>query len=156
MRYNKDKTLSGVGEEFPFKFVNEWYEHQNEFVRNLDLTPYENEAIYVDEGVEIFRVQPYKKKTRLQKSACFSVFANKFVMFGGENEKAEGAKETVLPFENVTAISVLGKNKLNVYLGERVYQIRGDARFNALKHVNLYYHAKHIAEGKEDGEFLGL
>lgn len=156
VRYNKDKTLSGVGEQFPFAFVNEWYEYQNQFVRNLDLAPYAKTPAYTDNGVEIFSVQPYKKKTRLQKSASLSVFADKFVIFGGENQKAEGAKETHLPFEKVTAISVLGKNKLNVYLGERVYQVRGDERFNALKYVNLYYHAKNIAEGKGDVEFLGL
>jgi hypothetical protein len=48
-------------------------------------------------------------------------------------------------------VSVLGRNKLNVYYEDKLYQFKSDKRFNALKYVQLFYHAK----GGED-EFLGL
>ena len=37
---------------------------------------------------------------------------------------------------------ILGKNKLNVYFGDKVYQLKGDEHFCALKYVNLYYRYK--------------
>jgi hypothetical protein len=160
VKYNADKTFTAVGEpaeKFPFTYVNDWYEYQSNFVRNLDIAPFENVPTYTDEQVEIFNVQPYKRKILLQKSASISIYADKFVLFNGTAKNKEcGEKETVLPFEKVTAISVLGKNKLNVYFGERVYQVRGDERFNALKYVQLYHHSKNVKEGDPHGEFLGL
>ena len=54
-----------------------------------------------------------------------------------------------------TAVSVLGKNKLNIYHNNRVYQLKSDKRFNALKYVNIYYRWKNITRG-DDSQFLGL
>ena len=64
--------------------------------------------------------------------------------------------ERVFLFAETGAVTVLGRNKLNIYFGERVYQLKGSKRFNALKYVNFYHHDQNQTEGKEDGEFLGL
>ena len=61
----------------------------------------------------------------------------------------------VFPFEKIEAIAVLGRNKLNVYFDSKVYQFKGDKRFNALKYVNLCHRYKNIIGGN-DGKFLGL
>ena len=34
--YGTDKVLSGVGFDFPFRFVNDWYEYQKDFVNKFD------------------------------------------------------------------------------------------------------------------------
>ena len=69
----------------------------------------------------------------------------------------EGSGDAMeLRFEDVMAISVLGRNKLNIYHGKRVYQFKGDKRFNALKYVNIYHRYKNISRGDTDGKFLGL
>ena len=52
--------------------------------------------------------------------------------------------------------AVLGRNKLNIYHKDMVYQFRGSKRFNALKYVNLFYHYKNQERGDVNGEFLGL
>ena len=62
----------------------------------------------------------------------------------------------VIPFDEVSAISVLGRNKLNIYHGTRILQIKSDKRFNALKYVNICYRYKNISRGEENVEFLGL
>ena len=62
----------------------------------------------------------------------------------------------VMPFDCLSAVTVLGRNKVNLYWEDRVYQLKGDARFNALRYVNLFYRAKNISEGNEHVEFLGL
>ena len=59
-------------------------------------------------------------------------------------------------FEHLTAVSVLGKNKLNIYFNGKVYQIKGDAHYCALKYVNLCYRYKNIVKGDENDKFLGL
>ena len=60
-------------------------------------------------------------------------------------------------FDEVGTVTVLGKNKINVYIGDKVYQIKSDERFNALKYVNFFYHYKSIVKGENNGtQFLGL
>ena len=60
------------------------------------------------------------------------------------------------PFDEVTAVSVLGRNKLNIYHNKKVYQLKSGKRFNALKYVNIYYRYKNVSKGDTDGKFLGL
>ena len=64
--------------------------------------------------------------------------------------------QTATDFNKLTAISVLGKNKLNIYFEGRVYQIKGDERFCALKYVNLCFRYRNIIKGDENDKFLGL
>ena len=59
-------------------------------------------------------------------------------------------------FSEARAFTVLGRNKLNIYYGEHIYQIRGGKRFNALKYVHFYHRYKNITTGNEHGKFLGL
>ena len=53
-------------------------------------------------------------------------------------------------------MTVLGKNKLNLYHGETLYQLKGDKRFNALKYVQIFTRSQNIARGDFDAKFLGL
>jgi len=65
-------------------------------------------------------------------------------------------QELVFPFSEVTAASVLGRNKLNLYHDGRVFQFRSGKRFNALKYVQLYYRYNNSIRGNNDDQFLGL
>ena len=62
----------------------------------------------------------------------------------------------VMPFEDVSTVAVLGKNKLNIYFGKELYQVKSGKRFNALKYVNLFYRSRNLMRGDENGKFLGL
>ena len=86
----------------------------------------------------------------LRRKAKFALYGNRIVIDEGTED------EWVLLFEELSAVSVLGKNKLNVYCGSEVLQLSGSKRFNALKYVNIYYRWKNITEGHSDGKFLGL
>lgn len=151
IRYSADKRLQGVGFAFPFSYIGEWYDYQNEFVSNLDLETFGSEAVFKDEGVTLFNVLLYKKKQRLKTGLQMSAYDDRFELLG-ENLSLR------LPFDDVSTVTVLGKNKLNIYYDDnkKVYQIKGDKRFNALKYVNLYYHYKNTKEGHANGKFLGL
>ena len=147
--YGNDKTLRGVDHAFPFKFVGEWYQHQENFVNALDPSLMCDEAAYT-EKCALYEVIPYKKKIRLKEDAVISLFGDKIVI-------GEGADALVLPFAEISAVAVLGKNKLNVYFEKHIFQIKSDKRFNALKYVNFYFRYKNVEKGEENGcEFLGI
>ena len=81
----------------------------------------------------------------------FTHYGDKMTVSGSKFEKM------TFNFDTVSAISVLGKNKLNVYSGTKVYQIKGDKRFCALKYVNFCYRYKNmISEVSSDGCSLGI
>ena len=149
VRYGEDKTLSGVGYEFPFRFMTEWYDYQNDFVNALDLAQFENVPAFTDRA-RISEVILNKRKQILRKDACIALYGDRIAIDEG------GADQLILPFGEVTAASCLGRNKLNVYHDGKVYQFKGSVRFNALKYVNFYYRHKNISRGDLDGKFLGL
>ena len=65
-------------------------------------------------------------------------------------------RELSLPFAELGTVTVLGKNKLNLYHGGEIYQFKGSKRFNALKYVNLIHRYQNMTQGDKHGEFLGL
>lgn len=147
--YGTDKTLAGEGFAFPFRFVGQWYDYQEDFVNALDLSHYIREPMFRDEA-KLSEVIVYQHKDLLRKNARLALYGDRVVVDEGSGDAME------LRFEDVMAISVLGRNKLNIYHGKRVYQFKGDKRFNALKYVNIYHRYKNISRGDTDGKFLGL
>lgn len=149
IEYGEDKRLAGVGFDFPFEFVAGWYDCQEDFINRLDLGQYLDKPMYRDTAA-LYEVIVYKRKKRLRKFSELSLYGDRIVVDEGcENQ-------LTLPFAEITGISVLGRNKLNVYLGEQLYQFKSGKRFNALKYVNIYYHSKNLGRGDGDGKFLGL
>lgn len=151
IRYLPTKELAGEEFVFPFHFVADWYRYQSDFVRALDLSPYFDTPLYTD-TVRWSRVIPYSHKETIAKEAALTMYADRFVLQSEE-------EETVYPFSDITAATALGRNKLNLYIGEGIIQLKGDKRFCVLKYLNIYYHAaakKNAAEGVQYAEFLGL
>lgn len=147
--YGEDKTISGDGFEFPFEFVNDWYEYQEDFVNALDTREFCEAPLFVD-NADMSEVIVYKNKVDLLKGCEMKLYGDRIVINEGRDD------EKFFPFETVTAVSVLGRNKLNVYFENRVFQFKGSKSFNALKYVNIYYRHKNITKGDENGKFLGL
>lgn len=150
-RYLPTKELEGVDGEFPFRFVADWYDYQSEFISALDTEAYTEAPLYRDEA-SFSEVIVYKKKELLRKTAALALYGDRMVV----DEGAEN--ELLLPFDEVSAISVLGRNKLNVYHHKKIYQFKGSKSFNALKYVNVFYRHKNVKKGEADGklQFLGL
>lgn len=147
--YGEDKKLTGVGFDFPFEYVNDWYEYQCDYIRSLDLSPYVHTPLYRD-SVRLYEVIVYKTKRLLLKNATLTLYGDRAVINEGEEN------EHRIYFAEASAFTVLGRNKLNIYFGDTVYQIKGGKRFNALKYVNLFYLSKNIVKGDNNGKFLGL
>lgn len=148
IEYTPTKEIKGVNCEFPFRFVADWYDYQKDFINKLDVKDYINAPIYYDEA-DVFEVIINKKKLPFKSQAQILLYGDKIILNEGMSD------EIKFDFESVSALSVLGRNKANIYCGGKVYQLKGDKRFNALKYVHIYYRYKNIIKG-ENAQFLGL
>jgi 1-acyl-sn-glycerol-3-phosphate acyltransferase len=147
--YGVDKVISGIGFDFPFRFVNDWYEYQKEFINKLDVTTMTETPIYQD-SAKMSEVILNQHKVLLRKEAALKLYGNRITVDEGTQQ------QLVFPFDDAAAVTVLGRNKLNIYAGDHVYQFKGSKRFNALKYVYIFNRYKNISRGNEDGKFLGL
>lgn len=148
IRYLPTKELEGVGFEFPYRFVGEWYDSQCDYMNALDISRYYDTPMWT-ETARMSEVVLYKNKRLLHESAKLTLHGNRL--------EAEADKERYsFLFDETHALTVLGRNKLNVYHGDKVYQFKGDKRFNALKFVHTFYRYQNLKKGDGNGKFLGL
>ena len=82
-------------------------------------------------------------KTMLKKEATVRLYGDRITV-----------DDMVFPFEK-DAVVILGKNKINLYHENDLYQLKGSKRFNGLKYLNFSFRYKNQAGGQH-GEFLGL
>lgn len=148
IKYLATKEILGVKDDFPYRFIGEWYDAQCEFLRKIDTSKYIDTPIFCD-TVDFLEVIPCKKKIPLGKGVKLLAYGDRFeIDFGEKNE--------VFNFSEITASGVLGRNKMNFYARKRIFQVRYDEHFNALKYVNIYYHAQNILKGDTENGFIGL
>ncbi len=146
LKYEDNKTFTvQQGGPFRFRYPAEWYSYQEDFIRGLDLTPYETLPLYTDYA-DFSEIIPYKRKNLLSKNAGLTLYGNRL--------EVNGSVSQTFDFDSVYAMAVMGRNKLLLYVDSRSYMFKGDPHFNAMKFVNIYYH--YANKGDHHGEFLGL
>jgi hypothetical protein len=143
--YEPTKEILGVGFDFPFRFMADWYDYQCDFINSWDPRLFQDAPLYQD-TVRFSEVILYKNKKTLRKESSVALFGNRITV----------DDDIVFHFDETAAVTVLGRNKVNIYFGDKVYQFKGNKRFNALKYVNIFNRYKNISEGNENGKFLGL
>lgn len=133
----------------PYRNVNEWYEAQKSYV--CKFVPTDCNQIITQDKAKISKVILMKRKQKLCSLLELTLYPNRLVAVG-KNYSFDKSFD-----DQITGMSVLGKNKLNIICKEEVLQIEGDKRFNALKYANFFYRYKNFKEGKNDiSQFLGL
>ena len=140
-RYLPTKEFAG---DFGFRFVNDWYEYQEDYVNQLDTREYLEKPLFEDVA-DLYMVHVYDRKELLQEKI-------RLVMYGDRIHL--GDKE--LSFGDISTITVLGKNKMNIYAGKDLYQLKSHKRFNALKYMHMFYRSKNIEKGDPEAKFLGI
>lgn len=147
-RYTPTKEFEAVQGDLPFRFVADWYDYQADFIRHWNPTACDENPLYV-ENISLSEVIPAQRKELICKDAILSLFRDRM-------EIKTDTTTMEFTFEDATAVTVLGKNKLNVYHGGKIYQIVGSKRFNALKYVHIYNRCRNIGKGVGHEQFLGL
>ena len=148
-RYEEDKSFSCADPAFPYRFAADWYAAQEDYVNALDTRDWIEKPLFRDEAA-LSRVILYRRKELLRKKAAVALYGDRIVLDEGTE------RELRLPFGELGTVTVLGRNKLNLYHGETIYQLKGDKRFNALKYVQICARSKNIDRGDLDDKFLGL
>jgi len=145
IRHRSTKELEGVDFEFPHRFVSDWYGWQNSYVSGLDTLAMTREPVFEDQA-SVSLVIPGSHKKLLQKQTTVRLYGDRVTA---------GSRE--FPFSDLSAVVLLGKNKINIYAGDGLYQLSGvNKGFNGLKYLNFYHHYKNQRTGDHNGKFLGL
>ena len=131
--------------DFPFANTLEWYDYQASYINSLDVTTMTETPLYQDTA-NVSRVIVYKRKEPLHKDARIRLYGDRIVI----ND------DMVFPFADTHAVTVLGRNKLNIYFAGEVYQLKSDKRFCALKYVHMFHRFQNIQRGESNDQFLGL
>lgn len=132
--------------DFPFRYVLDWYKYQENYVNGLDTLSMTETPIIRDQ-CSLYKVALYSKKQLLAEKVELALYGDRIEMTGGFTK--------TFRFDELDTITILGKNKLDIYHEDMVYQIQSGKRFNALKYLNLYHRYKNLSSGT-NGTFLGL
>ena len=143
-RYLADRTFDGG----PFPNVPAWYDYQENFINALDLLSREDELFYED-TTAMKEVILYQHKELIAKDA-------RLRLYGGRMEVSFGGETHIFSFREVSALTVLGRNKLDVYAGDKVFQFKGDKHFNPIKYMHFFHRFQNLLKGDEHGKFLGF
>ena len=149
-RYLPDLRLEGINKPFPFAYVKDWYKYQENYICDLDPSTLTDAVVYEDKA-SLSRVVLYSHKEKIADEVTVRLWGDRMELIG------DGVS-IALPFDEVSVMSVLGRNKLNIYIGDELYQLKGSKRFNPVKYMNFYYHYDNVKQGVEYGklQFLGL
>ena len=143
-KYLPNKEISG---DFSFRYMLDWYDYQENYVNGLDTLAL-TEAPLIRDTCNLYLVDLYSKKKCLAEKVQLALYGDRIEMSGSYCQD--------FPFAQVEAVTILGKNKLNIYYADAVYQIQSDKRFNALKYLHLYHRYKNLTSEAQNGSFLGL
>ena len=147
--YGEDKRLTGIGCDWPFAFVNDWYEYQKDYINHLDVRE-KCETPICEDRADVYEVIVYKRKNLFRKDQTLRLYGDRITL----NEQAED--KWIIPFEEIGGMALIGRNRLNISCEGKTYQLRGNERFNALKYMHIYHRCMNMAKGEPYGEFLGL
>ena len=143
-KYLPNKEFSG---DFPFTYMLDWYKYQQDYVNKLDPRSMTEQPIIRDK-CSLYQVSLYSKKQLIAENVELTLYGDRIEM--------SGSFQDVFHFGETENITILGKNKLNVYRADMVYQIQSDKRFNALKYLNFFHRYKNLTAENNDTGFLGL
>jgi hypothetical protein len=118
-------------------------------INALDVLSLTEEPLYTEQ-VSLSEVIVYQNKKLLAKELTLRLYGDRLTLTNPQDQS------WAFPFSDVNAITILGKNKLNIYHEKHVYQIKGNQRFNALKYVQLYHRYRNMTTGDGQGDFLGM
>ena len=114
----------------------------------MDVQSRSDEQI-AEDTADLYEVVLYDRKRIIEKNTSVRLFGNRIEISSGENMLLCAG------FDDTSVVTVLGRNKLNIYYGGRVYQLKSHKRFCALKYMNIFCRYTNQKNGQDEG-FLGI
>lgn len=131
-----------------FGNVYEWYKYQEDALKQMRLLQMKEDTIITTDIVSFYYVIPRKKRIQISKHIQLILHPNCFELVHQDVSKK-------YDFNDILSAGVFGKNKMNFFTKDMIYQIKSDVHFNALKYVQFFYKYKNEKENGNN-EFLGL
>lgn len=147
-KYLPTKEFEGVGCDFNYRFVADWYDAQSEFMNSVDPQNYIDEPIFCDKAI-FFEVIPNKKKCLIDENASIALYGDRITVNTSTENYTFG-------FDDSSAVTVLGRNKVNIYADGKIYQLKGAKSFNGLKYVHMFNRYSNVRKGDKYGSYLGI
>ena len=146
VKYNEYLEFESNNPNFKFKYVEDWYKYQLDWIKQYEFKN-EEDVIYTDD-VTLFKV-PQKGIPQEVMVGKIQMTKNKFI-FVDDNEKC-----VEFNLSDILDATAQGKRKLCFYTNDETYQIKGDIRLNVIKYMHMYYHIKYL-QGNNENYFLGI
>lgn len=144
VKYNNDLTLTSNNKNFSFKYINDWYNYQLDYVRNTSFN--DNEVIY-EENIKLYLSRKYKSKKKIGIGKII-MYKDKFIF----NLKKENIE---FKFSDIDAITMLGRKKMAIYYKNEIYQIFNHKKSNFIKYMHMFYKYKNNME-VNGNEYWGI
>ena len=124
VEFTEDLRLKSDDQAFTFTRLNEWYQFQKKYVREMKIEP--GKLIFEDEEVTLKLSNPFSKSIQL----C----TGKMELTDQELKVGD----QVFDISKITSSSPISGRKLQITYEDNSYIIRGNDRFNPLKYVLLF------------------
>lgn len=144
VEYKENLTFHSLNPNFKFTKVLDWMNFQENYIHSLEN---DGNIVYADDGILFKKVIKNERKEVLLEGSVLMDF-EKIILFN-KTDRFE------FELKDIDSMAVLGQNKINFYVKDEIYQIKPHPKFNAIKYMHLYFHAKHVRKGEKD-EFLGI
>ncbi len=152
--YSPTKELVWQDGSNRFRFVADWYEWQERYINSLDPDSLGPDPIWSDTA-GFYGIAIAKSRKLIDRNAKLTLYADRI-----EVDTKDG--KLTFAFSDIGSIAALGRNKMNIRMGGKVWQVKGSVRFNPLRYMNFCYRYKnkHESTGKDNNgngnKFLGL
>ncbi|MBQ2712996.1 MAG: 1-acyl-sn-glycerol-3-phosphate acyltransferase [Clostridia bacterium] len=128
--YTEDLRFKPIKGNLPFSTVKEWFAAQREAFAKYIRRSRRTRMLLADYGVQMFELLGRSKKRRIGKGTLYA--DKRGILFAARGESK-------IPFSQTEAVTAVGKRKLRIYTKDgRVFQLKGDKRFNAVKYLHLF------------------
>ncbi len=144
VKFDDNKKLITSNKNFEFHYLHEWYDYQIKVLKEKEYL--DHKLIYSDE-IDMYEPINFKKPKLIGKGTI-SLYKDYFE-FNLNNSIIK------MDFNDIKAITLLGRNKMNIYYHDKVYQIYKHRKTNLIKYMHLFYILNNKKRGINDG-FIGI
>lgn len=134
--YKENLHLEGNLESFKFNILNDWYQFQKKWVRDLEIE--DGKVIFQDSDVLLYKEIPNKKRKLITKGNL--VVTNNKIIFNNQIE---------FDVSKIIMASPISGIKLSISFSDESYLIKGNPRFNPLKYVFLFNRLDTLMKGND-------
>lgn len=124
VEYLENLTLKSNDSSFKYHRLNDWYQYQKEFVKNMDIG---EGIIFQDDNVKLRKVNPFIKEEKLAKGTL-TLYKDHLTV-----------GDYSIDVANIVSASPMSGRKLCFTYNTDNYEIKGDKRFNALKYALIFH-----------------